>query len=207
MQTFGEEVANSLSHGLGFILAGVSIPFLILAAIQRSSVASIVGVAVFGGTMVILYLVSSLYHALPQGRLKQTFQVLDHMAIFILIAGTYTPFTLGVLWGAWGWTLFGLVWGMAAVGIALKAMGSLRMHSLSTLLYVVMGWIALIALKPLLVHVPASGLRWLLAGGLAYTGGVFFYAIDYRRYAHFVWHLFVLMGTGCHFIAVLNYSA
>jgi hemolysin III len=158
--------------------------------------------------MVLLYLTSTLYHALPRSRAKQVFQILDHGAIFLLIAGTYTPFTLGVLRGTWGWTLFGLVWSLALIGITLKAGYGVRYSRLSTLLYLIMGWVVVIAIKPLLLLVSTGGLFWLLAGGIFYTLGVAFFAADERiRYSHFIWHLFVIAGTSCHFIAVLFYSA
>ena len=165
------------------------------------------GASVFAATVVLLYLASTLYHALPRNRAKRVFQVIDHGAIFLLIAGTYTPFTLGVLRGAWGWTLFGLVWGLAAVGIVLKAVGRLRHRTLSTLLYLGMGWFILIAIHPLWLRVPLSGLLWLLLGGIAYTAGLAFFAAKGVRYSHFVWHVFVLAGTACHFFAVLWYAA
>jgi len=156
--------------------------------------------------MVILYLASTLYHALPRSKAKRVFRIIDHSAIFLLIAGTYTPFTLGVLRGVWGWTLFGVVWGLAILGVTLKALSGIRNPRLSTALYVGMGWCALIAIRPLWVLVPVAGWLWLIAGGLAYTAGIAFYAADRLRYAHFVWHMFVLMGTACHFFAVLWYS-
>ncbi len=207
-QSFGEEIANSISHGFGLLAALVGTPVLVTAATQRGDVAGIVGASVFATTMVLLYLTSTLYHLLPDNSAKRVFQVLDHGAIYLLIAGTYTPFTLGVLHGTWGWTLFGLVWGMALTGIVLKAVGGVRYPRLSTYMYLVMGWLALIAAKPLWLHVPMWGLFWLLAGGVAYTVGVVFFVIDERvRYSHFVWHLFVIAGTSCHFIAVLRYAA
>ena len=154
-----------------------------------------------------LYLASALYHALPKNKAKRVFRVIDHSAIFLLIAGTYTPFTLGVLRGAWGWTLFGLVWSLAVLGIVLKSIGGIGYPRLSTALYIGMGWLALIAIRPLWVHVPVAGWLWLIAGGLAYTSGIVFYAAERVRYGHFVWHVFVLMGTVCHFFAVLWYAA
>jgi hemolysin III len=157
--------------------------------------------------MLLLYLTSALYHVIPGGSAKRVFRTLDHGAIYLLIAGTYTPFTLGVLRGPWGWTLLGLVWGMALVGVVLKAVGGMRYPILSTVLYLVMGWLALIAIKPLWTHLPAWGFFWLLAGGIAYTLGVVFFASDERvRYHHFIWHLFVIAGTACHFVAVLFYA-
>ena len=206
-QSLGEEIANSVSHGAALLAATAAAPVLIVGAVQRGGAAAVVGASVFAATMLLLYLTSTIYHALPRNRAKPVFQVLDHAAIFLLIAGTYTPFTLGVLNGPWGWTLFGIVWGLAFAGVALKAIGGVRFPTLSTLLYLAMGWLALIAIKPLWLNLPAWGLFWLLAGGFAYTVGVFFFAVDGRlRYSHFVWHLFVVAGTACHFIAVLWYS-
>ena len=203
----GEEIANSVSHAVGLVAALAAAPYLVVHAVRRGGTGAIVGTSVFAATMVLLYLASTLYHALPRNRAKRVFQVIDHGAIFLLIAGTYTPFTLGVLRGAWGWTLFGLVWGLAAVGIVLKAVGRLQQRTLSTLLYLGMGWFILIAIRPLWLRVPLSGLLWLLLGGIAYTAGLAFFAAKGVRYSHFVWHLFVLAGTACHFFAVLWYAA
>jgi hemolysin III len=206
-QSFGEEIANSISHGVGLLAAVAAIPTLMASAVRRGSVAGIVGASVFAVTVVLLYLTSTLYHALPRNRVKRVFRVLDHSAIFLLIAGTYTPFTLGVLRGTWGWALFGLVWGFAILGVVLKAVGGVRYPRLSTCLYLGMGWLILVAVKPLWLRVPPAGLLWLLAGGIAYTAGVALFAAQRFRYTHFLWHLFVLAGTACHFIAVLWYSA
>jgi hemolysin III len=206
-QSLGEEIANSVSHGVGLLAAVAAAPILIVAAVWRGSAAGIVGASVFAATVLVLYSTSTLYHALPESRAKRVLRVLDHGAIYLLIAGTYTPFTLGVLHGAWGWTLFGLVWGLAVAGVVLKAAGGVRYPVISTSLYLAMGWLVLIAVKPLWDRVPMWGLFWLLAGGLAYTVGVAFFAAKRVRYGHFVWHLFVLVGTVCHFIAVLRYAA
>jgi hemolysin III len=207
-QSLGEEIANSISHGIALLLAVAGTPILIVAAVERGSAAGVVGASIFAATMVLLYLSSTIYHLLPQNRTKQFFQILDHGAIYLLIAGTYTPFTLGVLHGAWGWTLFGLVWGLAAAGVVLKSFGGIRYPRLSTALYLAMGWLVIIAIKPMWQLMPAWGLGWLLAGGTAYTLGVIFFTLDERvRFAHFVWHLFVAAGTTCHFFAVLWYSA
>jgi hemolysin III len=168
-QSLGEEIANSVSHGVGLLAAVAAAPILIVAAVWRGSAAGIVGASVFAATVVVLYSTSTLYHALPESRAKRVFRVLDHGAIFLLIAGTYTPFTLGVLHGAWGWTLFGLVWGLAVAGVVLKAAGGVRYPVISTSLYLAMGWLVLIAVKPMWDRVPMWGLFWLLAGGLAYT--------------------------------------
>jgi len=206
-QSLGEEIANSVSHGVGLLAAVATAPVLVLSAVQHDGAARIVGASVFAATMVLLYLTSTLYHALPRNRAKRVFQVLDHAAIFLMIAGTYTPFTLGVLRGTWGWTLFGLVWGLALAGVVLTAVGGVRYPKLSTCLYLAMGWLILVAVKPLWLGVPSWGLFWLLAGGIAYTVGVVFYAAKRVRFSHFVWHLFVITGTACHFIAVLRFAA
>ncbi len=205
-QTPGEEIANSVSHGVGLLAAVVAGPVLVVDAVQRGGATGVIGASVFAATVGLLYLASMLYHALPPNRAKRVFQVLDHSAIFLLIAGTYTPFTLGVLHGAWGWSLLGLVWSLALVGVVLKAISGVRYPRFSVGLYLAMGWVVLIAVKPLWLLMPAEGLFWLLSGGIAYTAGVAFYAAKRVRYSHFVWHLFVLAGTACHFIAVLRYA-
>jgi hemolysin III len=210
-QTLGEEIANSVSHGVALLAAMVAAPFLVVASVRQGDAMDIAGASVFAATMVLLYLTSMLYHALPAtraARAKGVFQILDHGAIYLLIAGTYTPFTLGVLRGPWGWTLFGLVWAMALAGVAVKAMAGIRYPRVSTALYLAMGWIAVIAIKPMFELIPGWGLFWLVAGGLCYTLGVGFFATDSKlRYGHFVWHLFVAAGTVCHFVAVLYYAA
>ena len=200
-------MANSVSHGLGLLAALAAFPVLVMVAHQRGTAAGIAGASIFATTMVLLYLASTLYHALSSGCAKRVFRILDHSAIYLLIAGTYTPFTLGVLRGPWGWTLFGLVWGFAAVGIVLKALGGVRYTVASTLVYLAMGWLILIAADPAWTLVPKWGLVWLLAGGIAYTAGAAFYAAERIRYFHSVWHLLVVSGTACHFIAVLWYAA
>ena len=206
-QSLGEEIANSVSHGVGFLAAIAAAPVLVHSAIRHDGAARIAGASVFAATTVLLYLTSTLYHALPRNRAKEVFRVLDRAAIFLMIAGTYTPFTLGVLRGTWGWTLFGLVWGLALAGVVLTAAGGVRYPKLTTGLYLAMGWLILIAAKPLWLLVPSWGLFWLFAGGIAYTVGVAFYAAKRIRYGHFVWHLFVIAGTTCHFIAVLRFAA
>ena len=206
VQSPGEEIANSASHGAAFLAAVAVSPVLVVSAVQHGSAAGVVGASIFAFTMVLLYLSSTLYHALPRNKAKHIFHILDHSAIFLLIAGTYTPFTLGILRGTWGWTLFGLVWGIAVVGVTLKSIGGIRYQRLSTILYIAMGWLIIIAVKPLWLNMPPWGLFWLTAGGVAYTAGVGFYIAKRIRYAHFVWHLFVIAGTACHFIAVLRYA-
>ena len=204
--TVGEEIANSLSHGVGLALAIAATPILIVAATRYGTAWNMVGVSIFGISMISLYLASTLYHALTHNGAKRFFRLMDHSAIFILIAGTYTPFTLGVLRGPWGWTIFGLVWGLAIIGLAMKAVFGARFIWFSVGLYLTMGWIAVIATPQLLQKVPLSGLAWILAGGVAYTAGVGFFAAHRIRYSHFAWHLFVIAGTICHFFAVLWYS-
>jgi hemolysin III len=206
-QSVGEEIANSVSHGLGLLAALAGFPVLVIAAGQSGNTAEIVGASVFATSMVFMYLTSTLFHALPSCRGKHVFQILDHSAIYFLIAGTYTPFTLGVLRGSWGWTLFGLVWSLAVVGTVLKAVGGVRYTMISTAVYLAMGWLVLIAAKTVWTLMPGWGLFWLVAGGIAYTAGAVFFMAERIRYFHFVWHLFVVAGTACHFVAVLWYAA
>ena len=206
-QSLGEEIANSVSHGVGLLAALAAFPVLVLSALQRGNALEIAGASVFATTVVLLYLTSTLFHAFPHSRAKRVFQVLDHSAIYFLIAGTYTPFTLGVLHGTWGWILFGLVWGMALVGTILKVLGGIRYNTVSTLVYVAMGWLVVIAADKVWALVPAWGIFWLLAGGIAYTAGAVFFLAERVRYFHFVWHLFVIAGTACHVVAVLWYAA
>jgi len=206
-QSPGEEIANSVSHGVGLLAALVAAPVLVLSAVRHGGAARIAGASVFAGATVLLYLTSTLYHALPANRAKRVFRLLDHASIYVMIAGTYTPITLSVLSGTWGWTLFGIVWGLALGGIVLTTAGGVRYPKLRTSLYLAMGWLILVAVKPLRLRMPSEGLLWLSAGGIAYTVGVVFYAAKRVRYCHFVWHLFVVAGTACHFIAVLRFAA
>jgi hemolysin III len=205
--TAGEEIANTISHGLGLILALVALPILVLSAMRIGSTHFMVGAAVFGGTMVLLYLASTLYHSVSHEAAKKLFRLFDHSAIFLLIAGTYTPFTLGVLRGTWGWTLLAIIWFLAIAGIVVKALPRTRHSWISMLLYLVMGWLAIVAIKPMLQLIPVPGVLLILAGGLAYTGGLAFFAAHRLRYNHFIWHLFVIAGTTFHFFAVLWYAA
>jgi hemolysin III len=205
-QTSGEEIANSVSAGIGLLTVIGGIPLLVGTAIQRGSGLSLAGTIIFAGAMVSLYLASTIYHALPEGSIKQVFHLLDHSAIYVLIAGTYTPFTLGAMRGGWGWALFCLVWTLAIAGILFKVFGGLRYHRLSILTYLGMGWLALVAVRLFWLHVQLPGLLWLFAGGVAYTAGVVFYAAKRLPYNHFIWHLFVMGGTACHFCAVLWYA-
>ena len=204
-QGIGEEIANSISHGLGFLAAVAITPVLIIQAFALGFVA-IVGACIFCVSMMLLYLASTLYHAFPPSKTKKLFQLLDHGAIFILIAGTYTPFMLSVIPNIWGWMLFGCIWILAVVGIVIKSMGGIKANKYSTHLYLGMGWSAVLAVKPLWTSLPIWGIFWLISGGLMYTVGVFFFICDHRiRYSHFIWHLFVLAGTSCHVVAVMGY--
>jgi hemolysin III len=204
-QSLGEEIANGISHGVGLIAALAAAPILILAAANKGDALTVAGVSIFATSMVLLYLSSMLYHCLPRNRAKRVFLIFDHIAIFLLIAGTYTPFALGVLRGAVGWTLFGLIWGVALFGIITKLVPRLRHSKLSLVLYLGMGWMIVLVIRPLYQHLPLNGLLWLIAGGLAYTVGVIFYVAQ-ARYSHFIWHLFTIAGTTCHFFAILWYA-
>jgi hemolysin III len=205
-QTRREELANALTHGVGLALSLLGLPLLVTVAMRHGDVRQVVAASVFATSLVLLYAASTLYHAVPGDRAKQLLRVCDHVAIYLLIAGTYTPFALGVLRGAWGWTLFGIVWGLAAFGILHKTLLGFRFPRLSTAMYVGMGWLAVVAIGPLARALPAAGLGWLIAGGLCYTVGVVFYVKGHRPYRHAVWHLFVLAGSACHYAAVLRYA-
>lgn len=204
-QSHGEEIANSVSHGVGLLAAAIGMPVLLRAAADRGSTLFLIGSCIFAATVLLLYLGSAIYHVWPRTRLKEALQVIDHSAIFLLIAGTYTPFTLGPLYGPWGWSLLALVWLLAFSGVLLKtAKGPHHRPRLAVCLYLGMGWLILVAIRPLALAVPLATLVWLMAGGVIYTAGVLFFINDHKRYCHFVWHLFVLGGTSCHYLAVLS---
>jgi hemolysin III len=203
-QSIGEEIANSVSHGVALLAALVTMPFLIASG-SHLGIATIVGTCVFAVTMVVLYLTSTLYHALPASRAKGLVLKFDHGAIYFFIAGSYTPFALSALSDVWSWTLFVLVWFLAILGATLKAIDLLSSSWLSTGLYLVMGWLVLIAAVPLVERMPAQVDIWLVSGGISYSVGVVFFMLDSRlKYAHTVWHCFVILGTVCHCLAVLN---
>jgi len=202
-QSLGEEIANSITHGTGVGLSIAALVILVVLAARQSNAWKVVSFSIYGATMITLYLASTLYHAFPQPRVKSFFRILDHSSIFLLIAGTYTPVTLGVMRGGLGWTLFGVIWGLAIIGINFKIFALGKLKVLSVLIYILMGWMVLIAIKPLMNATPKAFLMWMLAGGLAYTLGVTFYALKKMPYHHAVWHLFVLGGSICHFFGML----
>lgn len=200
-----EERANAWTHGLGLLLSLAGIPGLIIMAVRHGDAWHIVSCSLYGGTLIALYLASTIYHSARRASWKAVFRVVDHACIYLLIAGTYTPFTLVTLRGGWGWTLFGLVWGFAIIGVCVKIFGTRRSERISTLIYVLMGWLALVATKPILEQFPPGCLLWVLAGGVVYTVGVVFYALDRKPYLHAIWHVFVLGGSVCHYVAVMRY--
>jgi hemolysin III len=200
-----EELANSLTHALGALLSVAGLAVLVTLAAWHGGAWHLTSVAIFGVSLVALYTASTLYHALRPAALKQRLRKFDHAAIFLLIAGSYTPFLLVTLRGPWGWSLFGVVWGLAIVGMVLKFWYAGRFRLFSTLLYLGLGWLVLIAFKPLLAALPPAGLKWLLAGGACYSLGTVFYLWKRLPYHHAIWHLFVLAGSVCHWIAVCGY--
>jgi hemolysin III len=204
-QTFIEELANRITHGIGLVLSVAGLAGLTTLSIIRGSAWHIAGCTTFGVTLVLLYAASTLYHSFHRPRLKRILKVLDHAAIYLLIAGTYTPFTLVNLRGLWGWILFTLIWSLCLFGIVWKLFHAERFRVVSTIIYVAMGWLVLIAVKPLMAAVPLSGIAWLLAGGLFYTTGVLFFALRRVPYNHAIWHVFVMAGSICHYFAVLLY--
>ena len=208
-QHIGEAVANSVTHGVGLVASLVALPVVVRATLARGGdAAQTVGAVVFGLSLILLYGASTVYHSFAHSRARRVLRLIDHSAIYLLIAGSYTPFALGPLRGTFGTILLISIWTMALIGIFLKSFRGIGRQWLSTALYIGMGWISVLAIQPLITHVGAAGVWWLVAGGLCYTGGVVFYATDHRlRYGHAVWHLFVLAGSACHFFAVLWHSA
>jgi len=201
--TLGEEIAHGVTHGVGTALAVAGLTVLVTFSALVGDALKVTTFAVYGATLVLLYLASTLYHAIASPRAKQVLQKIDHCAIYLLIAGTYTPFTLVGLRGAWGWTLFGLIWALAAAGIVREVFFPGRYRVLSLGLYLGMGWLVVVALEPLARTISGGGMAWLVAGGLCYTVGVAFYLLRRIRYTHAVWHLFVLGGSVCHFFTML----
>jgi hemolysin III len=206
--TAREELANCLSHGVGFLLASfVALPALIGSALRQHDRLQLAGAIVFGVSLMLLYATSTLYHLLPVGRAKRFCRLLDHAAIYALIAGTYTPFALGALRGPVGWTLLTVVWTLAAMGVALKLKVGFRYPRLSTAVYLLMGWMVLLVIRPLVAQIGMEGFGWLLAGGLCYSLGVIFYVWERLHYSHLCWHAFVLAGSACHCVAVIGYAS
>ena len=203
----GEEIANSITHGIGAILSIAALSILVVFASQHKDAWRIVSFSIYGATLFLLYLTSTLYHAFTHEKLKKFFRLMDHSCIYLLIAGTYTPPTLIAMRGAWGWTLFGLIWTMAAAGLVFKAFNMGKYQFISVVIYIIMGWLAIIAIKPMLAALPAGMFAWFLGGGLFYTFGVVFYAWEKLPYNHAIWHLFVLGGSITHFFGILFYLA
>jgi len=200
-----EERLNRLIHWVGIVGSIVAIPWLAWAGASGGDVWRLAGGVIFGVSALLMFVTSVRYHSAMDPAVRLRRRRLDHSAIYLLIAGTYTPFTLGVLQGGWGWTLFGVTWGLAAVGVLAKTTRfGFRFHKTSVVLYLAMGWIVIVAMRPLLESLTRFEVTWLLAGGLAYTLGVPFYLWKSRRYTHAFWHTFVLAGVGCHFVAVLS---
>jgi hemolysin III len=199
-----EEIANAVTHGVGALASAAAAAVLVTLAQLNGTRMQVISALVFGSSLVMLYTASTLYHAIPSAAAKRRLKVFDHCAIYMLIAGTYTPFALIGLRGVVGWWLFGVAWGLATVGIIFKLFFTGRFKLFSTLVYIGMGWMSLFAIKPMLVKIPTAALMWLLAGGIAYTAGTLFYHNERLRYSHAVWHLFVLAGSACHFIAVIS---
>lgn len=203
--SLGEEIANCITHGLGALLSVAGLVTLVVVAARHGTLLQISSVAVYGGTLVLLYLSSTLYHSLSATRARHVFKVIDHSSIYLLIAGTYTPFTLVTLRGPWGYSLLAVVWVLAVAGVAAEAFWVYRPKWVSSLVYLAMGWLVVVAIRPLVAGIPRGGWLLLLAGGLSYTVGVVFYVLKKVPYMHAVWHLFVLGGSVSQFLAVLLY--
>jgi hemolysin III len=197
-----EELANSLTHAFGAVLSVAGLVLLVVFANLHGDAWHVVSTAIFGTTLVLLYTASTLYHSFRGERSRRLLQKFDHAAIFLLIAGTYTPFVLVTLRGPWGWSLFGVVWGLAVAGVTIKFWLAGRFRVVSTLIYLAMGWLVLVALKPLVAALSAGGMQLLVAGGLCYTGGAGFYLWKRLPYHHAIWHLCVLGGSACHWAAI-----
>jgi hemolysin III len=203
--TFGEELAHAITHGLGAALAIAGLCILVVRAALYGSAVHVVACSIFGATLVMMYLASTLYHSIPLPKARHVLRVIDHSLIFFLIAGTYTPFTLVSLQGPWGWSLFGFTWGLAVIGVTLKIFTTGRYEKISLAVYLLMGWCAVVAVKPLWDRLDPTGLVLLAAGGITYSGGVAFYTWQRLRYHHAIWHLFVLAGSVLHWFTVFFY--
>ena len=203
--TAKEEVFNALTHGLGLLLSIPALILLVVSASLHGSIWHIVSFSIYGTTLFILYLASTLYHSVNNPGLKKKLNVFDHSAIYLLIAGTYTPFLLVVLHGAWGWSLFGVIWGLATIGITLKIISNARLKIASAIAYVLMGWVIVVAIGPLIENFSTEGLWWLFAGGFSYTVGAIFYLFKKLPHHHGIFHIFVLFGSFAHWVAVFFY--
>lgn len=201
----GDEWANSLTHGMGLVLSLIGLLMLTLPPLQDGDYWRLLNFGIYGMSLVLLYGVSTLYHAMKHPGIKKVLRTIDHCAIYLLIAGSYTPFTMLLLKGIWGWALFGIIWGMTCLGIFFKIFFTDRFKILSTIIYLLMGWLVVVAAEPLIDRLHTAGLYWLLAGGLCYTLGVIFFALDWRPFFHAIWHLFVLGGSVCHYCAIFFY--
>jgi hemolysin III len=201
-ETMGEAIANSISHGIGMLLSIAGLVILVVWAAGSGSGWHLVSFSIFGGTLILLYLASTLYHSLPVPRVKQAFKIIDHSAIFLLIAGTYTPFMLVHLRGPWGWSILGIIWALAILGILMKVFYISRFRKTSVVLYVFMGWLGIIAFKEIFAHLPPLSLTLLILGGVSYTAGLTFYGWRRLPYHHAVWHIFVIGGSISHYLAV-----
>mgnify|MGYP000543906258 CR=1 FL=1 len=203
--TIGEEIVNSITHGIGAALSVAGLTLLVVLAVLSGNVRQVVSFSIYGASLIILYLASTLYHSFQKPEVKRVLKIIDHAAIYLLIAGTYTPFLLVGVQGAWGWTMLVLIWGLAILGISFKVFFIHRFQKVSVMAYVLMGWLSVLIIKSLLENIAVGGLIWLAVGGAAYTVGVIFYAMKRIPYMHGVWHLFVLGGSICHYFAVLLY--
>ena len=200
-----EEKLNALTHGFGTVLAIAGLVVLLMSSRLHDDIWHLVSSSIYGTSLVLLFLASTLYHSFRNERIKYIFKILDHTAIYLLIAGTYTPFALVLFRGSLGWTVFGVVWGLALIGAVFKIFFVRRFKTLSTVCYLIMGWLIVIFIKPLIAALPPGGLYWLIGGGLFYTVGALFYVYRRLPYNHTIWHLFVLAGSGAHFITVYCY--
>ncbi len=200
-----EDIANVVTHGAGLLMAVAGVPVLIVLGALRGGALHTTSFAVYGTTLLLVYLSSTLYHAFKEPKMRRIFRILDHAAIYLLIAGTYTPFLLISLSGPWGWTLLVLVWTLAALGCTFKILSIKRFARYSTAFYLAMGWLIVVAIEPIIAAVPAAGLGWLVLGGLCYTGGVVFFLWEKLPFNHAIWHLFVIAGSVCHYVAILLY--
>jgi hemolysin III len=205
LYSLGEEIANGITHGIGAALSIAGLVILVVLGARYGDAWHIVSFSIYGSTLIILYLASTLYHSIQHPQAKEVFRIIDHASVYLLIAGTYTPFMLVSLRGAWGWSLFGVIWGLTVLGIGFKIFFINRFKVISTLVYVLMGWLGVIAIKEMIANIETGGLIWLFAGGISYTIGVIFYAWKKLPYNHTIWHLFVLGGSICHFFAILFY--